>query len=52
MQEEIVDQYLLEKCSSIVEAELNGINSVWNGLKAVRDGMAGEECERRICIYS
>ena len=42
---EIVDKYQLTKVRSIIPGGKERYDSVWNGLKAIRDGMAGEEAK-------
>ena len=43
--EEIVNKYHFGKVRAVVSGGKERYDSVWNGLKAVRDGMAGEEAK-------
>ena len=43
--EEIVNKYHFGKVREVVSGGKERYDSVWNGLKAVRDGMAGEEAK-------
>ena len=43
--EEIVNKYQFGKVRAVVSGGKERYDSVWNGLKAVRDGMAGEEAK-------
>ena len=45
MTEEIVNKYHFGKVRAVVSGGKERYDSVWNGLKAVRDGMAGEEAK-------
>ena len=43
--EEIVDKYHFGKVRAVIPGGKERYDSVWNGLKAIRDGMAGEEAK-------
>ena len=45
VRDEIVEKYQLTKVRSIIPGGKERYDSVWNGLKAIRDGMAGEEAK-------
>ena len=43
--EEIVNKYHFGKVRAVIPGGKERYDSVWNGLKAIRDGMAGEEAK-------
>ena len=49
--EEIVNKYHFGKVRAVVPGGKERYDSVWNGLKAIRDGMVGRRSERRLCLY-
>ena len=42
---EIVEKYNFQKVRAVIAGGKERYDSVWNGLKAIRDGMAGEEAK-------
>ena len=49
--EEIVNKYHFGKVRAVIPAGKERYDSVWNGLKAIRDGMAGEEAKKEGYVY-
>ncbi len=48
--EEIINKYHFGKVRAVVSGGKERYDSVWNGLKAVRDGMAGKKRKKDMSI--